>query len=107
LPVFEKVIGDNPTYSIAFTVITFGSGIYYLLFSAMTERMKGALDDFRETLDKSSYYDIVNSVMIERRELGETFTRRQFENAIRHWLDFKACHVGETRARFDHRQGFN
>jgi len=88
LPVFEKVIGDNPTYSIAFTVITFGSSIYYLLFSAMTERMKDALDDFKETLeDKSSYYNVVNSVMIESRELGEIFTRQQFENAIRHWLD--------------------
>lgn len=87
-PIFEKTIGNNPTFSIVFTGATFATGIYYLMFSTMTDRMKDLLDDFKETLDdKSSYYDIVKSILIENSELNKVFTRREFENNIKVWLD--------------------
>lgn len=87
LPVFEKFFGDNPIYSTVFTVITFVTGIYYLMFNSMTERIKDSLDDFKETLDdKSSYYDIVNSILLESPNLNKIFSKREFEKTVLEWL---------------------
>lgn len=101
LPIFDKYFGDNPIYSTAFTIMTFATGIYYLMFNTMTEKIKDSLDDFKETLDdKASYYDIVNSILLESSDLKKVFSRREFDRAIQKWLD-TSRHVMLERLELD------
>lgn len=88
LPIFEKITANNPYLSIVFTLATFALGFYYLMFNTITERMKDSLDDFKEILDdKSSYYEIVNSIVIENSDLNQVFSRSEFEHNINKWLN--------------------
>lgn len=101
LPIFDKFFGDNPIYSTAFTIVTFATGIYYLMFNTMTEKIKDSLDDFKETLDdKASYYDIVSSILLESSDLKQVFSRREFDKAIQKWLD-TSRHVMLERLELD------
>lgn len=101
LPIFEKIFKDNPTYSIVFTVITFMTGIYYLMFNTMTERIQDSIDDFKETLeDKANYYDIINSIIIERAVFNRIISRREFEGLIENWLE-ESRHVVLERLELD------
>lgn len=87
IPIFAKYFDDNPIYPAFFTMLTFTTGTYYLMLNTMTERIKDSLEDVKETLeDKSSYYDIVNSILLESPDLNKVFSKKEFEKTIQNWL---------------------
>jgi len=101
LPIFENIIKDNPTYSAGFTVVTFMTGFYYLMINTITDRVQDSLDEFKETLeDKANYYDIINSIIIERAILNRIISRREFEGIVENWLE-ESRHVVLERLELD------
>jgi hypothetical protein len=73
--------------TIAFTIFAVTSGMLYLVFNSIAERIQDSIDDLKDTLsDKGSYYDILNSILKIKENNKQVLSRHDLEELCAEWF---------------------